>query len=72
MRKLRADRRRWAFNMRLKSAVRKAVTGARRKPKLEAIEKAYSQLDRGAKKGVIHKRKAARLKSRLMKLLKKR
>ena len=68
-RALRRDRRRAAINLKTREAYKEAVRLARREPSEENLKKAYSQLDRAAKKKVIHKNKAARLKSRLAKLL---
>jgi len=68
---LRRDRRRTIINLRIKRAYKEAVRLMRKNPTVETLKKAYSQLDRAAKKKVIHKNKAARLKSRLSKLLTK-
>ncbi len=81
---LRVSNRRHAINLRVKRAYKEAVRDVRRlvseKPaNAESAEKfaetlkktstkAYSELDKAAKKGVIHKNKASRLKSRLAKL----
>jgi ribosomal protein S20 len=43
----------------------------RRKPTAAGLREVYLRADRAAKKQVIHKKKADRLKSRLSKLLKK-
>jgi|GEM_PF-221384 len=66
---LRRDRRRTIINKKVREAYKEAVRLARQKPTPENLQKAYSELDRAAKKNVIHKNKAARLKSRLAKLL---
>jgi len=47
------------------SVVRKAVTAGKADEAKTALTKAFSQLDRAAKGGVMHKRTVARLKSRL-------
>lgn len=49
--------------------LRRAVKTARKEKTAKAVRLAYSALDKAAKKKVIHKNKAARLKSRLMKLV---
>lgn len=46
-------------------AVRKAVASKKKEEATKALSSAFSQLDKAAKKHVIHKNKAARLKSRL-------
>lgn len=76
--RMRQEQRRRAFNRSTKSVVKTAVTKARQAitaPALntedaaEAVRAAISELDKAAKKGVIHKNNAARRKSRLMKQL---
>ena len=52
------------------SKARQAITGsASEEDAQEAVRRAVSELDRAAKKGVIHRNNAARRKSRLMKQL---
>lgn len=48
-----------------KKAMREAVKKARKTPALETLAAAYQMLDKAAKNNVIHKNRAARLKSRL-------
>jgi len=48
-------------------AVRKAVVGKKKDEAAKLLPLAFKQLDKAAKKHVIHKNKAARLKSRLAK-----
>lgn len=62
--KLRQDKSRHARNR----SVRKGVKRAIKKATAKTVSTAYSAIDKAAKKGVIHKRKAARLKSRVGKL----
>lgn len=52
-------------------AVRKAVTAKGKDAAQKALSLAFKQLDKAAKKAVIHKNKAARLKSRLSKAIAK-
>ena len=54
-----------------RNRIKETLKEAREKKTKKAEEAAYSALDRGAKKRVIHKNKAARLKSRLVKLIKR-
>lgn len=69
---VRADARKRERNRRVKSAMRTALKKARahiatRDPQApELLRRALSQLDKAAKKGVIHKGNADRRKSRLM------
>ena len=76
--RMRQEVTRRAHNRSVKSLVRTEVTKARTaittpavgsEDAIEAVRKAVSELDRAAKKGVIHKNNAARRKSRLMKQL---
>jgi len=46
-------------------AVRRAVSGKKKDEAAKLLQTAYAQIDKAAKKHVIHKNKAARLKSRL-------
>lgn len=50
--------------------MKRAVKLAARQPTAKNISEAYRRVDRAAKKGVVHKNTAARLKSRLAKRLK--
>ncbi|KKT46627.1 MAG: 30S ribosomal protein S20 [Candidatus Beckwithbacteria bacterium GW2011_GWC2_47_9] len=68
IKKLKADRRREQENSRYKQAYKSAVKQARAKTTKAALTKAFRALDRAAKKKIIHKNKASRLKSRLSKL----
>ncbi|HUS59811.1 MAG TPA: 30S ribosomal protein S20 [Nevskiaceae bacterium] len=67
---LRQDRRRAVINKKIKRKIKKALKKARQKPTKKTLAEAARVLDRAAKKKLIHKNKAARLKSRLVKLLK--
>lgn len=67
---LRKDRRRTIINKQLRKRLKEALKKARQKPTVKTCTLAVSILDRTAKKKVIHKNKASRLKSHLAKLLK--
>jgi len=69
IKKLRRDRRAAGANRKIKDRARAAVRAARKKPTKVLLSKASSALDKAAKKGIIHKNKAARLKSRLAALV---
>ena len=69
---MRVSRRRRAINLvtigKYKDAVRavrKAITAKKKDEALRALSAAFKQLDKAAKKRVIHSNKSARLKSRL-------
>jgi small subunit ribosomal protein S20 len=73
--RMRQEQKRRLHNRSIKSLVRTQITKARNaiaageENSEEAVRKAISELDRAAKKGVIHRNNAARRKSRLMKRL---
>lgn len=76
--RMRQEEKRRAFNRITKTVVKTQVTKARQaiskadqnaELSAEAVRLAVSELDKAAKKGVIHKNNAARRKSRLMKQL---
>ena len=78
--RMRQEQKRRAHNRSIKSLVRTTITKARLaiatptvsdEDAAEAVRKAASELDKAAKKGVLHKNNAARRKSRLMKQLNK-
>lgn len=62
--KLRQDAKREKQNMTYKKTLKKTVKNMG-KMKSKDLKKAFSTIDKAAKKGVIHKNKAARLKSRI-------
>ncbi len=75
--RMRQEQKRRLHNRSVKSIVKTQVTKARQAISTdvdvpiaeEAVRAAVSELDRAAKKGVIHRNNAARRKSRLMKQL---
>jgi small subunit ribosomal protein S20 len=76
--RMRQEQKRRAHNRSVKSEVKTEITKARQaiaspavsaEAATEAVRAAVSELDRAAKKGVLHKNNAARRKSRLMKQL---
>src|SRR6476661_9523326 len=78
--RMRQEQKRRSFNRRTKSIVKTAITKARQAIVLPAIDEeataatvraAISELDKAAKKGVIHKNNASRRNARLMKQLNK-
>lgn len=68
---LRKDRRRKAVNLFVRQSLKKGVSTVRKQPTLKNLSEAFRALDQAAKKKVIHKGKANRLKSRLSKLINK-
>lgn len=75
---MRQSTRRRTFNLTIKEAaknsvkeVKKLIKAGKKSEASEAMRKAMAALDKAAKKGVIHKNKASRNKSRMAKALKK-
>lgn len=68
---LRRSRRQVLVNARVREEYKVVAKAVRKNPTRITLKKAYSVLDMAAKKKVIHKNKASRLKSRLAKLLAK-
>ena len=68
--KLKQDKYRTAVNKVYRSKLRLALKQAKLIKTKKAVNEAYRAIDRAAKKNIIHKNKAARLKSRLIKLVK--
>lgn len=66
---MRRQQRRAKVNARVRQAYKQAVKQMRQDPSKENLRAAFSELDKAAKKGVVHKNKADRLKGRLSKLL---
>ena len=72
--RMRQEQKRRLHNRSIKSLVKTQITKARHAIAVDtdaeaAVRAAVSELDRAAKKGVIHRNNAARRKSRLMKQL---
>lgn len=68
IKKMRKDRIRTARNEKREESYRKAVKTARRNPDAKNLTAVFSALDKAVKVNLIHKNKAARLKSSLAKL----
>jgi small subunit ribosomal protein S20 len=71
LKSLKRDRARTKVNKQVRVKYRTALKETREKPTKKNLQAAWRCLDRAAKKKVIHKNKAASLKSRLSKLIKK-
>lgn len=68
--KLRQDKNRTRQNLLVKKSSHKIITSFRRKPNPALLVNVFSELDKAAKKGILHPNKVSRLKSRLSKMLK--
>ncbi|HAR55082.1 TPA: 30S ribosomal protein S20 [Patescibacteria group bacterium] len=64
--KMRGDARKRAINLRQRTVAKKALKSARQNPAVEVNRLAQKALDKAVKAHAIHRNKAARLKSRLM------
>lgn len=67
--KLRRDRKTGIRNSRVRRLLRESVKSVRKHPTVKALSLATKLLDKAAKTHIVHKNKAARLKSRLSRLL---
>ncbi len=65
---LRRDRRRTEINKPIRSRMKRLIREAQSEPNKENLSLAHSAIDRAAKKKVIHKNAASRLKSGLAKV----
>lgn len=68
--KLRQDKKRQKRNRNVKDVMKRAIKKAKANPSAETIKTAFTSTDKAAKANIIHKNKAARVKSTLSKLLK--
>lgn len=69
--KLRKDRKREKKNQEVKAVFKKAVKDTKKNPSVKKISVAFKIIDKATKKGLIHKNKASRIKSRMAKLVNK-
>lgn len=69
-RALRVSKRKYQVNQRIRTDLEASIRIAEKNGKESDIKKAISTADKAAKNNVIHKNKAARIKSRLSKLFK--
>jgi ribosomal protein S20 len=69
--KLRADVRKRAGNLKVKNNVKSGLKDFKSKPTPSSLAQAYSVLDVAVKKGVLPKRRADRKKSRLVAMISK-
>ncbi len=69
--KLKVDRKREGANKKMEAFINLVVKKAQRKPTPGSVTEAFRAIDKGVKKDIFHKNKAARLKSRLSKLISK-
>ncbi len=69
-RALRVSKRKEAINKAFISRLEIAIKQAKRKPTIKNVKEAVSLADKAAKKNIFHKNKAARIKSKLSKLVK--
>ncbi|MFA6814336.1 MAG: 30S ribosomal protein S20 [Candidatus Pacebacteria bacterium] len=65
---LRISKKKNIVNRKIKSQVKTATDQVKKEPKQKNLSLASSKIDRAVKKNLIHKNKAARIKSRLAKL----
>jgi len=68
---LRQTKKRTQINRRIKTLVKRAIRQFKKNPTWENLSQVYSTVDKAAKKHIFHKNKAARIKSRLSRLIPK-
>ncbi len=66
---LRVSKKKTIVNKRIKSKSKTAIDVFKKSPTLETLSSAFSAIDRSVKKNMIHKNRAARMKSGLSKLV---
>ena len=69
--KLKVDIKRESINKKVRSFVDFIVKIAQRKPTAKSVQEAFKVIDKAVKNNIMHKNKAARLKSKLSKLMSK-
>lgn len=69
IKKMRQAERHWEHNRDIRRGAKDLLDSFKRKPTVAGFSKLVSALDKAAKTNIIHKNKAARLKSRLSKLI---
>lgn len=67
--KVRQDKRKTVFNLKVKKNLKNAISAFRKSPSKLSFSELFKAIDKAAKTNVIHKNKASRIKSRLSKLL---
>ncbi|MDO8657189.1 MAG: 30S ribosomal protein S20 [Candidatus Levybacteria bacterium] len=67
--KLKVDRKRESANKKIEASIEIVIKKAQKSPTEESVRNAFKAIDKGAKKNIFHKNKAARLKSKLSKLI---
>ncbi len=70
IKKFRSDKKKAEYNKATKTKAKTAIDGFKALLTLENLSKAFSAVDKAAKRGVIKTRKADRIKSRLSKKIK--
>lgn len=71
IKKLRKDKKRELVNKRIRNSLKSVVKIALKTPTVQSVNSAIKTIDKATKIKIIHKNKAARLKSRLSKLVAK-
>jgi small subunit ribosomal protein S20 len=67
--KLRHDKKRTQETALVRESLRNVIKAMRKSPSAKALTAAFQALDKAAKRNIIHKNKASRLKSNLAKLI---
>lgn len=65
--KQKRDQKRRSYNLRVQRRMKEAIKEVKESPTEENRDEAFKAIDKAAKKNIIHKNKAARLKSKISK-----
>lgn len=68
---LKVSKKKTIINGQIKSKLKTAVDEMKKNPEVKNLSAAFSAIDRGVKKNILQRNKAARIKASLNKLLKK-
>ncbi len=69
IKKVRQDRRKTIINLRVKKALKRAILVFRKNPTKDTLTLVYKAADKATKTRIIHKNRAARIKSRLSRVI---
>ncbi len=67
--KLRKDRKRESQNKKIRASLEKAIKEVKKSATEKRVQEVFSLIDKASKKNIIHKNRAARIKSSLSKLI---
>ncbi|MCL5746849.1 MAG: 30S ribosomal protein S20 [Patescibacteria group bacterium] len=69
IKKLRQDKKREKINKKMRDFLKTAIKKTRKNPSMSSVRDTVSLVDKASKKHILHKNKAARIKSQLAKIV---